>query len=225
VKKYLILIAFLTTALFTKAQQDSLKKEKAWKVDFAVKMESLPYAPFPAQTIGPNPVVIGIVNAKWKHIAQFSYWESVDLFGKTNGDYRGLFTTINPFGKKNKTFFLKNAHFFDMTFEKKFISVVGIQVKVGKFSMSPVIQSFPKRSPRQILMSTFFHRSFSLTNWIIREKKGDYSSLVGVSWKSPEWQLSKGPKFSVNVLYNKRVAGSFGTKDIVSIGTHFSFKK
>ena len=79
--------------------QDTLKK-KNLKVDFAVRAEYLPYAPFPAQTIGPKPVVIGIVNAKWKHVANLSYWESFDPFGNEGGgDYHGLFSTLNVFGK------------------------------------------------------------------------------------------------------------------------------
>lgn len=147
--KYIIfaLMCFVISAV---SAQDSLisKKEKSFSWDLQLRAESLPYAPFPAQTIGPNPVMIGILNAKWKHVANFSYWESVDLFGKSGGDYRGLFTTINPFGKKNKTFFLKNAHFFDLTFERKYISIIGAKVVIGKFSTSPLVQSFYGRAPR-----------------------------------------------------------------------------
>lgn len=213
----------MAISLFVKGQ-DSLKKEKSLKIDFALRAESLPYGPLGAQTIGPNPVVIGIINAKWKHVVSISYWESIDMFGKTGGDYHGIFTTINPFGKKNKIFFVKNAHFFDLSFEKKYVSLTGFQIKVGQFSISPLVQTFAEKAPRQILITSFSHKSFSFTNWIIRDNK-DISSVLGIGWKSPDWKISKDLKFSTNLVYNRRFVGDFGKKDIVSIGTHFYFKK
>lgn len=229
--KYLILILACLIAgdVRISAQDTLIKKEKSFSWNLQARAESLPYAPFPAQTIGPKPVIIGILNAKWKHVVNLSYWESFDPFGNEGGgDYHGLFTTLNPFGKKNKTFFLKNAHFFDFRFNGNYTSVLGVQVKVWKFSFLPLQQVFAKRAPRQILMTTFNHKGFTFSNWVIRENE-ELSGLIGAGWRTPQWPLSEKLNFSADILYNRKLFGKFGEKDVVSIGVTFSpelkFKK
>lgn len=218
--RYIIAILCIITSAVC-AQDSLLKKEKSFSWDVAGRIESRPYGPLSAQTLSKEPVVIGIVNLKWKHIANFSYWESVDPLGKTSGDYHGLFTTLNPFGKKNKTVFLKNAHFFDYKFQGNYTSIMAVQVKVWKLSLQPMWQVFGQRSPRQMVMTSFSEKGFTFTNWVIRQDE-KYSTLLGVRWSAPQIPLSQKLTCALDVVYNRRLSGDFGSKDVFTMGVTFS---
>lgn len=224
--RYIIALLCVITSAINAQDTILLKKEKNFSWSAEARIEARPYAPLSAQTLSKEPVIIGIVNAKWKHVANFSYWASVDPLGKTGGDYHGLFTTLNPFGKKNKTVFLKSAHFFDYKFKGNYTSIMAVQVKVWKISFQPMWQVFGQRKPRQMFMSTFSEKSFKLSNWFIRENE-KVSCLVGLGWEPKAFMLSERLALTVNLTYNRRLFGEFGSEDVFSTGFTFSpdFKK
>jgi hypothetical protein len=218
-----VIFALMCFVISAVSAQDSLtlKKEKNFRWSVEGKIEYNPYAPLSAQTLSEGPVVIAVANAKWKRFASFSYWKSFDFYGKTGGDYNGLFSDFTIFTKKKTTILLRSAHFFDYRFQGNYISVVGVKLKVGNFSVTPMQQLFGQRKPRQIVMTTFTHKGFGFSNWVIREK-GEISTLFGVSWNSGPLTLPGKYDVAINVVYNRRLAGEFGANEVKSIGLMFS---
>lgn len=223
-KNIVILSILCSISSIAIGQADSTKTKI--KIDGGIRFESLPYGPLPSRTIGPNPVVIGVINASYGKKFSASYWESVDPFGKTGGDYHGLFTSFNQPVGKNATVSIKNAHFFDYSFSKKFTSIFGVKVAVGKkvnFSVNPNYQIFHGRKPRYILIEAVDYKSFRLSGWQINEL-GSYTTVAGIKWSSKVVKMSKHVSYSCDALWNHRLSGKFVDPNTVCFGLNVHLK-
>ena len=207
------------------AAQDSLKSVTT---HFSLKIESLPYAPITGVTIGDNAVVIAIANFKInKTGTSFSYWKSFDFIDDNEGSYDGLFVA-QPFKIKKQEMKLKYIHFADFNFERKGISVIGLEAygKIKnelKWSIQLNNFFYHDRSPRLNLNPIISYKGISLSGWTFYEFDRLTQSF-GVGYDSKKIMISSGCEAAFNLIYTTSLSGVLRESDVASLGVLFSFK-